>query len=144
MLTQLAHPTSLRTTAQHKRLATVTHAQRTHVSSGKPAGATPVLAATAPTQLTITPAEQQQYHQVPEQPSSIKFSKRQLLTFSCACCLALQAQQQQPAAADSGHFSYSGVDTWLLLLHHAQQGVQGSTGPSDVGMFALWACLHTA
>jgi hypothetical protein len=135
LLTQLAHRTSLGTTRQHKRLATAAQAQRTHVSSGKAAGATPVLAATAPNQLTISPAEQQQHHQAPEQPSSIKFSKRQLLTFGCACCLALQAQQQQPAAADSGHFSYSGAHTWLLLQHHPQQGVQGSSTLPIAAMF---------
>lgn len=59
-------------------------------------------------QMPQRPPQQQQ------QALPITFSKRQLLAFG-ACCLSLQAQQQLPAAADSGHFRYAGAQA---ATHH--------------------------
>jgi hypothetical protein len=48
-----------------------------------------------------------------QQAFPVVSSKRQLLAFGCACCLSLQAQQQLPAAADSGQFTYAGAQTTM-------------------------------
>lgn len=105
----------------HKRLAAtaavVHHAATTstRISSSTASKAPAVEAPTA-----AAPASPDGQHAptaaAPQQQQGIKFSKRQLLTFSCACCLSLQAQQRLPAAGDSGHFSYEGeqgVPAWL-------------------------------
>jgi hypothetical protein len=76
------------------------------------------------------------FHSAPEQPSdsfkdqhktqelNVNVSKRQLLVFGCAYCLSLQTQQLLPAAADSGHFTYTG-------------GTMGGTSSNKAQNFAL-------
>lgn len=60
--------------------------------------------------LTARTAMPQDKQQLSEEVSPLmNVSKRQLMAFGCACCLSLQTQQQLPAAADSGQFSYDGA-----------------------------------
>lgn len=79
----------------------------THVSTVRTARPSTTTAAVPPSK-NVQPLQQQVVEQEQQQTINVNVSKRQLLAFGCACCLSLQAQQQSPAAADSGHYSYEG------------------------------------